>query len=135
MINNQFVRYIDCPSHQNAVIAETLAIIDNVVLFSIANYFLRFSTEYKLQKTNGQPFDNDWYEFVEYGSTNDLTIFFQRNGFSRDTSDYIRQNRDKYVVKTATGYKLKKNILQCGKESVMAELLDTQYNVPELFID
>lgn len=135
MINRQPVPYIDCPSHQNHVIAETLGIIDNVILFSIANYFLRFSTEYKLQRTNGQPFENDWYEFVEYGSTNDLTIFFQRNGFSRDTADFIRRNKDKYVVKTSTGYKLKKSILKCGKESVMTELSDTRYNVPELFID
>lgn len=65
----------------NKVIGNTLQIIENVILFSIANYFLRFSNEYKKLKTNGQPFKNDWYEYVEYGSTNELTIFLQRNGF------------------------------------------------------
>lgn len=135
MINRQLVPYLDTPAHQNAAIAETLGIIDNVILFSIANYFLRFSTEYKIQKTNGQPFENDWYEYVEYGSINELTIFFQRNGFSRDTADYIREHKDKYVVHTANGYKIKKALLDCEKESVKSEIQDIQYNVPELFID
>ena len=135
MINRQLVPFSNIPFHQNAVISETLGIIDNVILFSIANYFLRFSTEYKLQKTNGQPFDNDWYEYVEYGSTNELTIFFQRNGFSRDTADYIRQHKEKYVFHTIDGIKIKKSLLECEKESVKSEVLDIQYNVPELFID
>lgn len=136
LIHHQMVTYDDTShKHQNAVIAETLGIIENTILFSIANYFLRFSTEYKLQKTNGKPFNNDWYEYVEYGSTNELTIFFQRNGFNRDTADYIRQHKDQYTVHTPLGIKLKKSILNCGKESVMSELQNLQYNVPELFLD
>ena len=103
-------------------------------MFKIANYFLRFSTEYKKLKTNGQPFANDWYEFVEYGSTNELTIFFQRNELSRDTSDYIRNHRE-YLEMVNGEHKLKKNILNCPKESVSEELNDLQFNIPELFVD
>jgi hypothetical protein len=42
--------------------------------------------------------NNDWYEFAEYGTINKLTIFLQRNGFSRETAMYIRQHRSDYVV-------------------------------------
>ena len=82
----------------------------------------------------GQPFNNDWYEYVEFGSTNELTIFMQRNGLTRDTADYIREHKDKYVVVVNQAYKLKKEILHCGKQSVEEELNDTQYNIPEIFV-
>jgi len=101
--NYQTIPYDGSQEHKNIVIGDTLQIIENVILFSIANYFLRFSTEYKKLKTNDQPFDNDWYEYVEYGSTNPLTIFFQRNGLTRETADYIRQHQE-YVVSTPYGY-------------------------------
>ena len=49
--------------HRNVVFADTLEAIENIVLFSISNYFLRFSNEYK--KIHGvDEFDNNWYEYV-----------------------------------------------------------------------
>lgn len=130
-----YLPYDGSQEHKNIVIGDTLQIIENVILFSIANYFLRFSTEYKKLKTDGQPFNNDWYEYVEYGSTNKFTIFFQRNGFTRETADYIREHKDKYVCELPNAIKLKKSLLNCEKESVKAEVQDIQYNVPELFVD
>ena len=133
-INNQPVPYNGSQEHKNIVIGDTLSIIENIILFSIANYLLRFSTEYKKIKTNDEQFDNDWYEFVEYGSTNPLTIFFQRNGITRETADYIRSHSE-YVVRCISGFKLKKSILNCKKQSVIDEMQDIKYNVPELFTD
>lgn len=132
-INGRPEYYNDSRLHKNAVTAETLTIIDHTILFSLANYFLRFSTEYKKQH-HVENFDNDWYEFVEYGSTNPLTILLQRNGFSRETSTYIKQNQGKYVEVTASGPKLKISLLECPKESVRSEVQDIQYNIPEIFI-
>lgn len=133
-IHGDYFEYNGTQQHKNAVIAETLSTIDKVILFSIANYFLKFSTEYKKQK-GVEVFDNDWYEFVEYGSTNKLTILLQRNGFSRETSEYIKQNKAKYVVDTPNGPKLKMTLLACPKESVKNEVQDIQFNVPELFVE
>lgn len=132
-IHGEFFTYDGSVKHKNAIIAETLSIIDHVILFSIANYFLRFSTEYKKQH-NIEIFDNDWYEYVEYGSTNPLTIMLQRNGFTRETSEYIKQNRLKYVTETPQGPKLRDEILNCPKESVKNEVADIKFNVPELFV-
>lgn len=123
----------DSREHINILIGETLSNIENIILFSIANYFLRFSTEYKRLRNNGQPFKNDWYEYVEFGSTNELTIFLQRNGMTRDTANYIREHKAKYVVAHNNVIKLKKEILDCGKQDVMDELKDIQYNIPEIF--
>ena len=42
-----YVDYNDTLEHRNIVISETLKVIEHVILFSISNYFLRFSSEYK----------------------------------------------------------------------------------------
>lgn len=133
-LNGQVVLYTNSRLHQNAVIAETLSTIDHVILFSIANYFLRFSTEYKkFHKVDN--FNNDWYEYVEYGSTSSLTIMLQRSGFSREASQYIRQNKSKYVIYTPAGPLLHMSILSCPKEAIRNEVADIRFNVPELFTE
>lgn len=126
--------YKDTLEHRNIVISDTLQIIENVILFSISNYFLRFSTEYK-RFHKVESFPNDWYEFVEYGTTNPLSIMLQRNGFSRETSTYIRQHRTEYVAYLQDEVKLKRSLAQCPSASVRKEVADIQYNIPELFID
>lgn len=120
--------------HRNVVFADTLEVIENVILFSISNYFLRFSNEYK--KIHGvTEFDNNWYEYVEFGTTNPLTILLQRNGFSREAATYIRGHRE-FVEEDANGnVRLKRDILWCGNSNVEMESADVMLNSPELFID
>lgn len=119
--------------HKNIVIAETLDIIENIILFKMSNYFLKFSTEYK--KINGpDSLRRDWYEYVEYGTTNDLSIFFQKSGLLREVVNFIKDND--YYIKVSDGeYKIKKSIMQCEKENVLREINDLFYNAPELFVD
>lgn len=134
-IDGKAVKYNDSREHRNIVIADTLDVIENVILFSISNYFLRFSNEYK-RFHKVETFKNDWYEYVEYGTTNPLTILLQRSGFSRETSTYIRQHRSEYVV-TATdgGIKLRRTLLQSRNLGAARESADIQYNMPEIFVD
>ena len=75
-------------------------------LFSISNYFLRFSNEYKTVHKVTE-FDNNWYEYVEFSITNPLTILLQRNGFSHESATYIRNHRYEYVVQGDAGEDLK----------------------------
>ncbi|MGY3749343.1 DEAD/DEAH box helicase [Vagococcus acidifermentans] len=133
-VNGKILDYNDSKEHRNIAISEALDAIENVILFSISNYFLRFSTEYK-RIHEVESFNNDWYEYVEYGTTNPLSIMLQRNGFSRETSTYIRRNRDEYVVKTNAGdIKLRSSLADCGNVSVQKEVEDIKYNIPELFV-
>ena len=122
--------------HRNVVFADTLEVIENVILFSISNYFLRFSNEYK-KVHDVTEFDNNWYEYVEFGTTNPLTILLQRNGFSRESATYIRNHKDEYVVHDGSNdeLKLKSSLLTCGNMSVMTEAASIKYNVPGLFLE
>ena len=118
--------------HQNYIIAETLDVIEHVLLFSISNYFRKFSLEYK-DYHKVEYFKNDWYEYVEYGTTNPVTIFLQQNGFSREVSSYIQKSN--FLIKVDEKLKIKRSILACGDLGVETEVNDIQFNVPELFID
>lgn len=118
--------------HRNYVIAETLDVIENVILFSISNYFRKFSLEYK-RIHNVEYFANDWYEFVEYGTFNPLTIFLQQNGYSRESSQYI-MSHPRYIVEVDGEYKIKESILTCNNLNVIHETKDIIYNAPDLFI-
>jgi hypothetical protein len=134
-VNGKQIPYDDTLAHRNIVISDTLKAIESVILFSISNYFLRFSSEYK-RFHKIEAFQNDWYEYVEYGTTNQLSITLQRNGFSRETSTYIRKHRKDYVVKMPDGgIKLRRSLADCPSASVRREIADIQYNMPELFVD
>lgn len=126
------------PKHKNLVIADTLNTIENIILFSVANYFREFSAEYKKQHGN-TPFNNDWYEYVEFGTTNSLTIVLQRYGFSREASSYIIRHEADFVdyshaTEAAPFVLIKDKLLACNDDSTRTETPDIYTNVPELFI-
>ena len=122
--------------HRNIVFADTLEVIENIVLFSISNYFLRFSNEYRRIKGDAALDVNNWYEYVEYGTTNPLTILLQRNGFTRESARYIKEHSE-YVIKDgSTGkLKLKASLAKCGRTSVENDVEYIHQNVPEIFVD
>lgn len=132
-VDGKIVEYDDSIKHRNIVISDTLNAIEDVILFRIANYFLRFSSEYK-RIHNIDVLPNDWYEYVEYGTTNPLTIFLQRNGFSREASTYIKQHLE-YITEVNGEYKVKTDLLDCPSKSVCKEAAEIKYNIPELFIE
>lgn len=74
-------------------------------------------------------FDNNWYKYVEFGTTNPLTILLQRNGFSRDSATYIRNQKEEYVGHDADGEKLKSLLLTCRNTSVITEAAILKFNV------
>ena len=133
-VGGSFELYNSSPMHKNLVIGETLQAIENIILFSFANYFLKFSECYK-KIYHVKDFQNDWYEYVEYGTTNPLSIILQKYGFSRETAIYIKQNKNDFVVITNNEIKLKKSILENSKESIKNEIQEVLYNAPELFVD
>jgi hypothetical protein len=133
-IDGQLVIYNDSKEHRNAVISSTLNAIEDVILFRISNYFLRFSLEYKRYHKLTE-LKNDWYEYVEYGTTNPLTILLQRNGFSREAATYIKNHQNIYVIYENGDYKIKVDLLSCPSKSVRKEAEEVRYNIPDLFIE
>ena len=63
-----------------------------------------------------------------------LTIFLQRNGFSREASTYIKQHLE-YISEIDGEYKVKAELLNCPNKSVCKEASEIKYNIPELFIE
>lgn len=125
--------YKDNVEFRNILFADTLEVIDNIILFSLSNYFLRFSNEYK--KIHGvTEFTNNWYEFVEYGTTNPVTILLQRIGFTRENSTYIRDHKDKYILqKGESKLLISRDLLKCGNQNVREQANTILLNMPEMF--
>ena len=54
-----------------------------IINYKFLMYFLRFSEA--IIKVRGQDsLKNDWYEYVEYGTSNDHVIILQKYGFLRE---------------------------------------------------
>jgi superfamily II DNA/RNA helicase len=124
----------DSAEHKNVVFADTLEVIENVILFSISNYFLRFSNMYIAINGEHSLDDNNWYEFVEYGTTNEITIFLQRNGFSRESANYIKDHPE-YIIKIDDGLRLSRSLLECKNTDVKSEATIILLNRPDLFME
>ena len=78
----------------------------------------------------------NWYEYVEYGTTNEVTIQLQRYGFSRESATYIKAHQAQYVVIDDDGnVHIKNSLEQCGDAEVVRQIPDIRFNTPELFID
>ena len=106
--------------------------VNDIILFRLSNYFMRFSTE--LKKYHHREFlTNDWYEYVEYGTTNRICIFLQKNGFSSEVASYIQKHEDVYIVRTDEGVKINTLIFDCSSTGVRREALLVLNNIPELF--
>jgi len=123
-------------NHKNYVIADVLNSIEKTILFSIANYFREFSMAYK-KLNNVDRFDNDWYEYVEYGTVNKLTITLQRYGYSRDSALILMKDKDAYIKfqnSSKTEFLINlKEIEDSSNEGLKAETADVLLNTPELF--
>lgn len=133
-VNYQSTKYDHSPLHQNIVCNDTLEAIENVILFSFANYFLRVSNAIK-QHEGKETIENDWYEFVEYGTTNAETITLQRMGYTRESATWIRNNVTDYAYRnTQTGaYHLNPTLLEAENINVRRESREIQFNIPSSF--
>lgn len=132
-IENQFVDYNDSREHRNIVISDVLSVIDKIILFKFSNYFLKVAKAYK--EIRGEDPKDNWYEFVEYGSTNKRAIAIQKHGFSRESAMYIIRQSQKYIVADEPELKLRRSILECPNKGVRNDAEIIQYNIPDLFVD
>lgn len=129
-IDREYVDYDYSRNHKNIVISDVLSVIDEVILFKLSNYFLKVSKAYK--EIKGKDPDHDWYEFVEYGSTNEDTINIQKHGFSRESAIYILEHLE-LVVQIKPLRLSRKAIDKCKNQGVKNDAELIRYNIPELF--
>ena len=139
--HRQIIPYYDHTNreHRNLVFAEVLGLLEHVVLFSISNYFRAFSEEYKRFHGITGNFENDWYEYIEYGTMSSNMINLQRVGYSRESANFILNQKHKFIDANRTcsvaPFVLRKSeLLNCRDEGVRIETNDISVNVKELFI-
>lgn len=119
-------------AHNNIIISETLQALDNIILYKLSNYFLKFSEEY--QNIRGDLQGNDWHEFIEFGTTNTAKIYLEKNGFTREAATKIYNSSKNYLVFKNGKYFLKDSIFQESNDLIKREVDEIRYDSPDLFI-
>ena len=133
-LKGQYVAFKNEPAYVNSLISGMLEDIEDVILFRIANYFLRFSQEYRACFPDAS--FTDWYELVEYGTTNPEAVWLQRNGFTREAAAYITEKRSQYITFDDNDQlRLKPALLECENLSIRREAEQVQYNSPEIYLE
>lgn len=128
---------INSMEHKNKAISKVLSDLDKAILYKIANYFREFSLEFK-KFHNIESIENDWYEYVEYGSTNIYTITLQRLGYSRESATKIKSRKSHYIIEkpnNLSNFSLNfENLINSSDVGIKMETENIFRNVPEIFL-
>ena len=132
--STDLVKFDNSTEHKNIVINDTMKDIDNIINYKLATYFLRFSETYL--KYNKKSLINDWYEYIEYGTSNKLVITLQKHGFSREDAIYLSKPIfTQYISLSSNNISIDKNILNKVTSELQDILKIVMINYPEIFID
>lgn len=98
-------------------------------------YFLRLSEA--IVKTHGKTaLENDWYEYVEYGTCNIEIILLQKYGFLREEALLLlKPNYSDYIRIDNQTIKIRRNIVDVVTDDLHSSLKTIMINYPEIFID
>lgn len=117
----------------NECIIETFDIIENIIQFSLTNYFMKFTKVYREIFPN-KKFD-DWYEFLEYGTYDGRSCWLQRNGFTREAAQYITYHNKRYIIGDGENLHLNPSVLSCDNLGVRNEAQQVYFSNKDLFIE
>lgn len=127
--------YDNSIKHKNQVINEVMNDLEHVINYKLSMYFLRLSEA--IVKISGKDaLQNDWYEYVEYGTCNNAIILLQKYGFLREEALLLlKPIYSNYVKYDNQNIQIRKNILEIAKEDLNVSLKTVMINYPEIFID
>lgn len=117
-------------SQDNQIVVECLTSVEDILLFSISNYFTKFSERYKILK-NIDAIENDWAEYIGFGTNNKLVIELQKIGFSREIAKFIEKNGKAMLIEGKVS--INRGIFELENEQLLNELNDVKLNYAELF--
>lgn len=127
--------YRDNKEDRNIIINKTLSDIDNVILFKISNYFLKFSEQYMRFHSVGS-IANDWYEFVEYGTQNADVINLQKIGFTREVANKVLGKYGPYISYGVDGrIRLHPMLKKVVEGNIRKETLEVYHNNTNVFLN
>lgn len=124
------VEYTGSLEQKNSIINDTLNVIENIVLFKISNYFSKFSARYKdINKVD--EILNDWYEYIQYGTNDNIVIMIQKAGFSREAA--LKINSKKYWILENDKIYINSDIFLDEDELLREEAKEVQLNNYNIF--
>lgn len=110
----------------NIIINRTLDTIEKIVKFKIENYFSKFSELYKTRK-GIEKIENDWYEFLSYGTNKNEIIELQKMGFSREIALKIYKNNRHIILEDGNVY-VSDKIFEDANEDIVEEANEVYLN-------
>lgn len=124
------VEYTGSLEQKNSIINDTLNAIENIVLFKISNYFSKFSARYK-EINKVDEILNDWYEYIQYGTNDNIVIMIQKEGFSRENA--LKINSKKYWILENDKLHITSDIFLDEDELLIEEAKEVQLNNYNIF--
>jgi len=133
--NFHLEEYNGSSKHKNYVINEVMKDIEQIINYKFSMYFLRFS-EAIIKMRGDKSLENDWYEFVEYGTNNKAVIQLQKYGFLREQSlTLLKPPYIQYVKYKNDEIRLNDAIMSITMNDELLEALSlVKINYPELFV-
>ena len=120
------IDYVGNTEQINIIINNTLDTIEKIIQFKIENYFSKFSELYKMKK-GIKSINNDWYEYLLYGTNKKEIIELQKLGFSREIALKIYR-RNKYLVYNANFFSISTEIFDDENEDIVEEANEVYLN-------
>lgn len=118
----------------NDFINRILDQINQIISFKLKNYFMKISKE-MCRTNNVKVIDNDWYRYITYGTVNELRIWLQKHGYSRESTKYISEHEDMFVIRGAGGYLLSPQLEEVDDQDVVQETKKIRLFMPNIFTD
>jgi len=125
--------YDDSPKHKNQVINESMKDIEQIINYKLSMYFLRFS-EAIISVKGKDALVHDWYDYVEYGTNNEMVILLQKHGFLREQAlSLLKKPYLGYIERTENNLKIHRGILSIAEQDIVDAIKTVQINYPEIF--
>ena len=112
---------------KNIVINDVLDNVSGILQFKLSNYFQKFS-EHLMKVKDVQSLQNDWHEYIEFGTKNYIVIKLQKLGFSRDAANYIYRKECYFKINEA----FKVLVDKIEPKKYLREVDIIRYNHPEI---
>ena len=121
--------------HKNQIMNEAMKDVEQIVNYKFLVYFLRFS-EAIIKVRGRDSLKNDWYEFVEYGTSNENVISLQKRGFLREEALALSKAPYLgYIDFNKTPLAIRKNIFRIAPNELQNSLTKVMINYPEIFVE
>lgn len=127
-------KYNESQKHKNQIINEVMKDIEQIVNYKFSMYFLRFS-EAIIKIRGEQALQNDWYEYVEYGTNDNLVILLQKFGFMREQALLLlKPPFSQYIKEKDRRLLIDRKILKIASGDILNAIEIVSINYPEIFI-